>query len=66
MPREQLPPVAPVFDTFATHAFSPPSASLAWIALRLKAAALGLHPAEYEVLLSRHPAVTQARTLVGA
>ena len=66
MPREQLPPVAPVFDTFATHAFSPPSASLAWIALRLKAAALGLHPAEYEVLLSRHPEVTQARTLVGA
>jgi hypothetical protein len=65
-PREQLPALGPVFDAFAPHAFSPPASSLAWLALRMKASALGLQPALSEVLLSRHPAVTQARTLVGA
>jgi hypothetical protein len=66
MPREQLPPLAPVFDAFATHVFSPPSASLAWISLRLKASSLGLAPSLSEVLMSRHPAVVEARALIGA
>jgi hypothetical protein len=64
--KEQLAPLAPVFDAFAPHAFSPPASSLAWVALRLKAAALGLEPTLSEVLLSRHSAVTQARALIGA
>jgi hypothetical protein len=64
--KEQLGPVAPVFDALAPHAFSPPASSLAWLSLRLKAAALGLEPTLSEVLLSRHPAVTQARALIGA
>jgi hypothetical protein len=66
MPREQLAPLAPVFDAFAPHAFSPPASSLAWISLRLKASSLGLAPSLSEVLLSRHAAVTQARALIGA
>jgi hypothetical protein len=66
MPKEQLAPLAPVFDAFAPHAFSPPASSLAWISLRLKASSLGLEPNLSEVLLSRHAAVTQARTLLGA
>lgn len=66
MPREQLAPLAPVFDAFAPHAFSPPASSLTWISLRLKASALGLAPSLSEVLLSRHAAVVQARTLIGA
>jgi hypothetical protein len=65
-PKDQLPPLAPIFDAFAPHAFSPPASSLAWISLRLKAAAAGLEPTLSEVLLSRHPAVVQARTLIGA
>jgi hypothetical protein len=66
LPKEQLPPLSPVFDALATHVFSPPSASLAWIALRLRASAQGLAPSLSEVLLSRHPAVVSARALVGA
>jgi hypothetical protein len=66
MPREQLPPLAPVFDTFAPHAFSPPASSLAWLTLRLKAAAAGIEPSLSEVLLSRHPAVAEAHALVGS
>jgi hypothetical protein len=66
MPREQLPALAPMFDAFAPHAFSPPASSLAWISLRLKSSALGLQPSLSEVLLSRHPAVVQARALIGA
>ena len=64
--KELLPPLAPTFDAFAPHAFSPPASSLAWIALRLKAASLGLEPTLSEVLLSRHPAVAQARALIGS
>jgi hypothetical protein len=66
MPKEQLPALAPVFDAFAPHAFSPPASSLVWIALRLKAASLGISPSLSEVLLSRHPSVARARTLIGA
>jgi hypothetical protein len=66
LPKEQLPPLSPVFDAFATHVFSPPSASLAWVSLRLKASALGLAPSLSEVLMSRHPAVVSARALIGA
>jgi hypothetical protein len=36
------------------------------LSLRLKAASLGLEPTLSEVLLSRHAAVAQARTLVGS
>jgi hypothetical protein len=66
LPKEQLPPLAPVFDAFATHVFSPPASSLAWISLRLKASSLGLAPSLSEVLMSRHPVVVQARALIGA
>ena len=66
LPKEQLPPLAPVFDAFAPHAFSPPAASLTWISLRLKATALGVAPNLSEVLLSRHATVVQARTLIVA
>jgi hypothetical protein len=66
MPKALLPALSPVFDAFAPHAFSPPASSLAWLALRLKASSLGLSPNLSEVLLSRHPAVVQARTLIGA
>ncbi|HEY1792027.1 MAG TPA: hypothetical protein VGG34_03855 [Opitutaceae bacterium] len=65
MPKDLLPPLAPVFDGLAPHAFTPPSASLAWTALRMKAAAAGLAPTLSDVLLSRHPAVAQARTIAG-
>jgi hypothetical protein len=66
MPKDQLPPLSPVFDAFAPHAFSPPASSLAWISLRLKATSLGLAPSLSEVLISRHPAVVRARSLIGA
>jgi hypothetical protein len=66
LPKEQLAPLSPVFDSLASHAFSPPASSLAWITLRLKASSLGLAPSLSEVLLSRHPAVVHARTLIGA
>jgi hypothetical protein len=66
LPKEQLPFLPPVFDAFATHVFSPPSASLAWISLRMKATALGVAPSLSEVLMSRHPAVASARALIGA
>jgi hypothetical protein len=64
--KELLPLLAPTFDAFAPHAFSPPASSLAWLSLRMKAASLGMEPTLSEVLLSRHSAVTQARTLVGS
>jgi hypothetical protein len=66
MPKEQLAPLPPVFDSLATHVFSPPASSLAWISLRKRASSLGLAPSLSEVLMSRHPAVTQARALIGA
>ncbi|HEY1848161.1 MAG TPA: hypothetical protein VGG37_03090 [Opitutaceae bacterium] len=66
MPRDQLAPLSPVFDAFAPHAFSPPASSLAWVSLRMKASSQGLAPALSEVLLSRHPAVAQARAIAGA
>jgi hypothetical protein len=66
LPKEQLPALSPTFDLFATHAFSPPASSLAWISLRARAAALGLEPNLTEVLLSRHPAVVRARKLIGS
>jgi hypothetical protein len=64
LPREQLPALPAVFDAFAPHAFSPPASSLAWIALRSRAKALGLAPSLAEVLLSSHPAVASARSLI--
>jgi hypothetical protein len=66
MPKDQLPPLPPTFDTFATHAFSPPASSLAWISLRSRSAALGLQPNLSEVLLSRHSAVVRARARIGS
>ncbi|HXN35602.1 MAG TPA: hypothetical protein VN877_05490 [Opitutaceae bacterium] len=66
LPRDQLPALSPTFDLFATHAFSPPASSLAWISLRARASALGLEPVLSEVLLSRHPAVVRARKLIGS
>jgi len=66
LPQSQLPPLSPVFDAFAPHAFSPPISSLAWISLRSRAAVLGLSPNLSEVLLSRHPAVVRARKLIDA
>jgi hypothetical protein len=65
LPRDQLGEFQPIFDEFAPHAFSPPASSLAWISLRSKAAALGLEPSLSDVLLSRHPAVVRARSLIG-
>jgi len=64
MPKEQLPELAPAFDAFAPHAFSPPSASLAWLTLRARASALGFTPPLAEVLLSPHPSVARARALL--
>jgi hypothetical protein len=66
LPKEQLPGLSSVFDAFAPHAFSPPSSSLAWIMLRSRAASLGLQPSLAEVLLSSHPAVARARTLIAS
>jgi hypothetical protein len=65
MPRELLPPLAPVFDSLAPHAFSPPASSLAWLSLRSRAAGLGLAPTLAEVLLSSHPHVARARAALG-
>jgi hypothetical protein len=66
LPKEQLPNLSHVFDAFAPHAFSPPSSSLAWIMLRSRAASLGLQPSLAEVLLSSHPAVARARSLIAS
>jgi hypothetical protein len=65
-PKELLPELSPVFDTFAPHAFSPPASSLAWISLRSRASALGIAPSLSEVMLSSHPAVTRARALIAS
>ena len=64
--KELLAPLSPVFDSLAQHAFSPPASSLAWVSLRMRAYALGIAPNLSEVLLSRHPTVAQARSLIGA
>ena len=70
--REESPaegPIAsafPVFDSFAPHTFSPPASSLAWIPLRSRAKSLGLAPSLAEVMLSSHPAVARARTLISS
>jgi hypothetical protein len=64
LPKDQLPPLPPVFDSFAPHTFSPPASSLAWISLRSRAKSLGLAPSLAEVMLSSHPAVARARTLI--
>ncbi len=64
--KELLAPLSPVFDSLAQHAFSPPASSLAWVSLRMRASALGIAPNLSEVLLSRHPTVAQARSLIGA
>lgn len=66
LPADQLPDFAPVLDAFAPHAFSPPASSLAWISLRSRATALQLAPGTTDVLLSRHPAVARARSLIDA
>ena len=66
LPKDQLAALPPVFDTFAPHAFSPPASSLAWISLRTRARSLGLAPSLAEVMLSSHPAVTRARTLINS
>jgi hypothetical protein len=66
LPKGQLPGLSGVFDELAPHAFSPPASSLAWIMLRSRAASLGLQPSLAEVLLSSHPAVVRARTLVAS
>ncbi len=65
LPREQLPEFAPILDAFAPHAFSPTASSLAWISLRSRTAALGLAPGMSDVLLGRHPAIANARKLLG-
>lgn len=66
MAKEQLANLSRLFDAFAPHAFSPPSSSLAWIMLRSRAASLGLQTSLVEALLSAHPAVTRARTLIAS
>jgi hypothetical protein len=66
LPRSQLAPLSPVFDLFAPHTFSPPASSLAWISLRSRAKSLGLEPSMAEVMLSSHPAVARARTLIAS
>jgi hypothetical protein len=66
LPKEQLPNLSPIFDAFAPHAFSPPSSSLAWIMLRSRASSLGLEPSLAEVLLSSHPSVARARSLIAS
>jgi hypothetical protein len=66
LPREMVPGLTPAFDDFAPHAFSPPASSLAWISLRSRASSLGMAPVLAEVLLSSHPAVARARTLIAS
>ncbi len=66
IPVSQLPDFPPILDAFAPHAFSPPASSLAWISLRSRVTSLRLAPQTSEVLLSRHPAVVRARTLLDA
>jgi len=66
LPKDQLASLSPVFDSFAPHTFSPPASSLAWISLRSRARSLGLEPSMAEVMLSSHPAVGRARTLISS
>ena len=65
LPTALVPPLSPVFDAFAPHAFSPPSASLTWLTLRSRAAALGISPPLAEIMLNSHPAVGRARAALG-
>jgi hypothetical protein len=63
----QLPPLGAALAAFAPHAASTPPASLAWLTLARRAAALGLPfaPAA-EVTLKAHPIVARARAALGA
>lgn len=63
--KDQLAPLPPVFDAFATHTFSPPASSLAWISLRTRARSLGLEPSLAEVMLSSHATVARAKARLG-
>jgi hypothetical protein len=65
LPAAQLAPLAPVFEANAPQVMTRPAASLAWLTLRARAAALGVVPALPEVPLSPDPLVAQARQVLG-
>lgn len=66
LPKEQLPPLPPVFDALAPHTFSPPASSLAWLSLRSRARSFGLEPVLAEVMTSSHPLVAKAKAVLGS
>ncbi|MEN9662040.1 MAG: hypothetical protein RL324_989 [Verrucomicrobiota bacterium] len=65
VPRELLPPTAPVFAALAPQTAGSPSASLAWLTLRDRVKALGDEPPPAATVLSTDPLVSGAREILG-
>jgi hypothetical protein len=64
--KEQLPPLGPMLDAFATKAVTTASWSLAWLTLLSRAREAGVPVAVSEVQLSMNPRVAKARELLGS
>ncbi len=65
VPRELVPPTAPVFAVLAPHVAGSPIASAAWLTLRDRVKAVGTEPLPEEIALHGDPLVTRAREVLG-
>ena len=65
VPRELLPPTAPVFAALANQTAASPSASLAWLTLRDRVKALGDEALPADAVLSADALVTRAQEILG-
>jgi hypothetical protein len=64
LPKEILPPLAPLWPALAPHAAVHASAALAWLTSQHRARALGLAPTAAETALSAHPIVAEAQAIL--
>lgn len=62
---EQLPPLGPLFETFAPEAVTTAATSLAWLTLLHRAREAGVAPNLAQVQLSMNPRVAKAREILG-
>lgn len=65
LPKEILPPLAPLWPALAPHAAGHASAALAWLTSQHRARALGLAPTAAQTALSAHPIVAEAQAILG-
>lgn len=61
MPKELLPPMAPIFDELAEHACDSAAESLSWLTLIHRSKLLGVAPNLADIQLSMNPLVAKAK-----